>query len=110
MEAESQIQQIQKTFKVSGYSEGHKVPFTMYIFEDKVSFQWEIVERLLIANREETILWNAFAEAFYKKYISETVRYQKEAKFIFLEQGSMFVAAYEASLMITNEPASFREG
>lgn len=114
MEAKSWIRQIQKTFKISGCSEGQKVPFSTYMFEGEASFWWEIVELLLSVNGEETILWDTFVVAFYKKYFLESVRHQKEAEFIDLEQGSMTVASYWAKFtelacfapyMITNKPA-----
>lgn len=56
IEAETWIRQIQKTFKVSGYSEEQKVPFSTYMFEGEATFLWEMVERLLSANGEESIL------------------------------------------------------
>lgn len=55
-----------------------------------------MVERLLLANDEKLVLWEALSEAFYEKYFSESVRHQKETEFLEFTQESMSLAAYEA--------------
>lgn len=41
-------------------------------------------------------MWDAFVDAFSKKYFPEMVRHQKEAKFLYLVWWDLSVAAYEA--------------
>lgn len=42
------------------------------------------------------LTWAQFQNVFFKKYVPHTYRGQKKDEFLWLEQGNMFVEAYEA--------------
>lgn len=90
---------LKKTFKLSGCSEEQKVPFATFMLEGEATFWWERVERLLLVGGEEPVLWKVFLEVFYEKNFPVSVRHQKEAEFLELIHGNMFVAAYKAKFI-----------
>ncbi|XP_016164777.1 uncharacterized protein LOC107607323 [Arachis ipaensis] len=56
--------------------------------------QWWQGESRLLHQRNMSITWVLFKEAFYKKYFFESIKEARELEFLQLKQGSMTIAEY----------------
>ncbi|KAL3730013.1 hypothetical protein ACJRO7_027076 [Eucalyptus globulus] len=108
------IRELEKVFALLRCSEEDKVVLTVYQLQGNASTWWEATKVLTVYQLqgntstwweatkgrvfpESTVPeWDAYIEAFYRKYISNCAREQKMAEFQHLRQSQMFVDQYEA--------------
>ncbi|XP_058208197.1 uncharacterized protein LOC131321211 [Rhododendron vialii] len=86
-----------------GVTDEQKVTLATFTLKGQALIWWEGSQRLLSAPLPgiqppvpQVITWARFVRAFNDRYCPETYRFQQEADFINLKQGSMSVAEYEA--------------
>jgi len=72
-----------------------KVRLASHILAEEAEYWWTSTKRRIEASGE-AITWVRFKNEFLKKYFPEDLRNKKEAEFLNLKQGSMFVAEYAA--------------
>ncbi|KAG5566802.1 hypothetical protein RHGRI_002370 [Rhododendron griersonianum] len=86
-----------------GVTDEQKVTLATFTLKGQALIWWEAIQRLLSASLPDVqppvpqvITWSRFVKAFSDCYCPEMYRFQQEAYFINLKQGSMSVAEYEA--------------
>ena len=77
-------------FRVLPCTDTQKVAFVTFTFKGEAYEWW-----LLTLERESNMTWQKFIEVFNKKYCPNSLREQKAAEFLILEQGNMTVVEYE---------------
>ncbi|KAL3830474.1 hypothetical protein ACJIZ3_019276 [Penstemon smallii] len=93
--AEEWLEEIEKIFKVMGYTNQQRVSFASFKLEGDAHNWWRIVEHKW--TRDETPhTWASFLKEFNSKFIPQVVKDQRERDFMNLIQGTMTVAEYEA--------------
>ena len=89
VKAKRWVMQLEKIFGVLECTMEQQVSLATYmLLEGEVEYWWKGARRLL-ESRSLQITWETFIEAFFDKYFHETLRNQKEAKFLTLQQGDM---------------------
>ena len=93
--ADQWIRDIEKIFRATSCSKDQKLNFVSYLLSGEAEFWWAGAQRMM-ETKVEPITWGSFRERFLEKYFSDSTRFAKEAEFLRLEQGGMFVTAYAA--------------
>ncbi|KAK7350011.1 hypothetical protein VNO77_08020 [Canavalia gladiata] len=93
--ADDWIKAIEKVFGIIECDEEKKETYVAYMLEADAEFWWMGARRLLETEGNH-ITWEVFKEAFYEKYVPQSVRDAKEAEFLHLQQGTMSVVEYTA--------------
>ncbi|XP_038882411.1 uncharacterized protein LOC120073678 [Benincasa hispida] len=74
--------------------EEQKLLCATFVLIDNAKRWWRSAERMIEAS-EGQATWDQFKERFYEKYFSTHVRYNKQAEFMNLKQGTMKIEEYE---------------
>ena len=75
--------------------ERFRVEFVTYQFQGDAKMWWRSYVECQPA-KAPPMTWASFSNLFMEKYIPRTFRDRRRDEFLCLEQGRMFVAAYEA--------------
>ena len=89
--AESWVKSMEKMFRVLPCMDEQKVAFATFTFLGEAYEWW-----LLTLEKKPNMTWQRFLEVFNEKYFPNSLREQKAAEFLTLEQGNMTMAEYEA--------------
>ncbi|XP_058189263.1 uncharacterized protein LOC131306852 [Rhododendron vialii] len=102
-EVEDWLKMVERVLTAMGVTNEQKVTLATFTLKGQALIWWEESQRLLSAPlpgiqppMPQVITWARFVKAFNDHYCPETYRFQQEAYFINLKQGSMSVAEYEA--------------
>ncbi|XP_058185904.1 uncharacterized protein LOC131303129 [Rhododendron vialii] len=102
-EAEDWLKTVERVLTAMGVTDEQKVTLATFTLKGQALLWWEGSQRLLSAPLPgiqppvpQVITWARFVKAFNDRYCPVTYRFQQEADFINLKQGSMSVAEYEA--------------
>ncbi|XP_038895784.1 uncharacterized protein LOC120083950 [Benincasa hispida] len=74
--------------------EEQKLQCAAFVLINNAKRWWHSAERMIEASGGQAT-WNQFKERFYEKYFSAHVRYNKQAEFMNLKQGTMTIEEYE---------------
>ncbi|XP_038880159.1 uncharacterized protein LOC120071839 [Benincasa hispida] len=74
--------------------EEQKLQCAAFVLIDNAKCWWRLAERMIETSGGRAT-WDQFKEQFYEKYFSAHVRYNKQAEFMNLKQGTMTVEEYE---------------
>ncbi|XP_058189189.1 uncharacterized protein LOC131306779 [Rhododendron vialii] len=101
-EVEDWLKTIERVLTTLGVTDEQKVTLATFTLKGQPLIWWVGSQRLLSAPLPgiqppvpQVITWARFVKAFNDRYCLETYRFQQEADFINLKQGSMSVAEYE---------------
>ncbi|XP_030444133.1 uncharacterized protein LOC115666563 [Syzygium oleosum] len=94
-EAESWIDELQKAFELLRCFEEEKVTLATYQLQGNANHWWKATKEIVFPGNM-AINWNAFVEAFNRKYFSECARDRKVKEFLQLQQNNLTEDQYEA--------------
>jgi len=86
---------MERIFRAMVTNDDQKVRLTTHMLAEEAEYWWTSTKRRMEASGD-AITWERFKSVFLKKYFPEDLRNKKEAEFLNLKQGSMFVAEYAA--------------
>ncbi|KAH9722450.1 Endonuclease [Citrus sinensis] len=96
MVAEAWLKPMEKIFVAMGCNDDQRVILASFVLQGEADYWWDAKSRLIrVGLQDAPITWELFLEAFHEKYFPERVRYQMEADFLRLTQGTESVAEYE---------------
>nr|KYP49511.1 hypothetical protein KK1_028706 [Cajanus cajan] len=84
---------MEKIFNFLGSSEERTLAYAIYMLAGEVEYWWRGT-RQMMESRGVVVDWDCFKRVFLEKYFSDNVRYAKEAEFMRLHQGNLFVFEY----------------
>ncbi|XP_052728500.1 uncharacterized protein LOC128195299 [Vigna angularis] len=83
----------EKIFEVIDCSEEQKLIFAVFMLTGEAEYWWRGMRQLMNA-RGEAINWENFRIRFLEKYFPDNAKFEREAEFLTLQQGSRTVPAY----------------
>jgi len=89
------MESMERIFRAMVTNDDQKVRLATHLLAEEAEYWWTSTKRKIEASGD-VITWVRFKNEFLKKYFSEDLRNKKEAEFLNLKQGSMFVAEYAA--------------
>jgi len=92
-EADAWLRKCEKIFKVMNCEDEQKLLFATYLLNEDVEYWWAGMQQQM-GTREELVTWANFRTRFLEKYFPDTVRQDREAEFLALQQGDMTVQEY----------------
>jgi len=94
-QADKWMRELEKIFRATSCSEDKKLIFATYLLSGEAEFWWMGAQKMMEA-RAESITWESFKNKLLEKYFPDSAKFAKEAEFLRLEQGKMFVTTYAA--------------
>ncbi|XP_012833825.1 PREDICTED: uncharacterized protein LOC105954689 [Erythranthe guttata] len=93
--AENWLNELEKIFEVTNYSDSQKVSYAAFQLEETARHWWRVVNQKWAQNNTART-WANFVQEFNEKFIPKVVKNARERDFMNLTQGTMTVAQYEA--------------
>jgi len=81
---------MERTFRAMVTNDDQKVRLATHMLDEEAEYWWTSTKRRIEASGD-AITWVRFKNEFLKKYFLEDLRNKKEAEFLNLKQGSIFV-------------------
>jgi len=92
-EADAWLRECEKICRAIGCTDAQKLTFVTFLRVVNVEYWWVGMQQLM-QTREEQVTWANIRTRFLEKYFPDNARYEREAKFLTLQQGTMMVQAY----------------
>ena len=92
-EADAWLHKCEKIFGVMNCADEQKLAFAMYLLNNDAEYWWAGMKQQ-IQVREEPVTWDSFRIRFLEKYFLDTVKQDREAEFLALQQRNMSVQEY----------------
>jgi len=86
---------MERIFRVMVTYDDQKVRLVTHMLVEEAEYWWTSTKRR-IESSGDVITWVRFKNEFLKKYFPEDLRNKKEAEFLNLKQGNLYVAEYAA--------------
>lgn len=84
---------MEKAFEALGCTDREKVVYATYMLQSSAFEWWDAHKKSFPENT--LVTWDLFKEAFYKKYLPDSIKRMKEKEFLELKQGNKSVGDYE---------------
>ncbi|XP_047168278.1 uncharacterized protein LOC124837040 [Vigna umbellata] len=92
-EADHWFQDMERIYHAKRCPDENKLAYTEYLLTGEAGHWWSSM-KMIMEGSETPITWELFKEKFYTEYFLDSVRYDKEIKFLQLVQRNMPVAEY----------------
>jgi hypothetical protein len=92
LEADNWLKELDRLFKVMNVRDEQRVTLAVFMLKGDALEWWESTER---THEGGVVSWQQFVDLFRKRYFPDSLRLQKEAEFIRIEQGNQSVYEYE---------------
>ncbi|GMY25234.1 Cellular nucleic acid-binding protein [Fagus crenata] len=92
LEADNWLKELDRLFKAMNVRDEQRVTLAVFMLKGDALEWWESTER---THEGGFVSWQQFVDLFRKRYFPDSLRLQKEAKFIRIEQGNQSVYKYE---------------
>ena len=89
-EADAWLKEREKICRAIGCTDTQKLTFVTFLLVADVEYWWMGMQQLM-QTREEQMNWANFRTRFLEKYFPDNAKYEREAKFLTLQQGTMTV-------------------
>ena len=92
LEADNWLKELDRLFKAMNVRDEQRVTLAVFMLKGDALEWWESTER---THEGGVVSWQQFVDLFRKRYFPDSLRLQKEAEFIRIEQGNQSVYEYE---------------
>ncbi|XP_027922857.1 uncharacterized protein LOC114180763 [Vigna unguiculata] len=92
-EADAWMRECEKICRVLGCTDEQKLLFVIFLLVADAEYWWQGMQQLM-QTHEEQVTWTIFRTRFLEKYFPDSVRHEREAEFLTLQQGTMTVQTY----------------
>uniref|UniRef100_A0A2N9G096 Retrotransposon gag domain-containing protein n=1 Tax=Fagus sylvatica TaxID=28930 RepID=A0A2N9G096_FAGSY len=92
LEADNWLKELERLFKAMNVRDEQQVTLAVFVLKGDTLEWWESTER---THEGGVVSWQQFVDLFRKRYFPDSLRLQKEAEFICIEQGNQLVYEYE---------------
>jgi hypothetical protein len=92
LEADNRLKELDRLFKAMNVRDDQRVTLAVFMLKGDALEWWESTER---THEGGVVSWQQFVNLFQKRYFPDSLRLQKEAEFIRIEQGNQSVYEYE---------------